>query len=66
MLVRVDGNDIDKALRTLRKKMRREGVLRDYELHRVYQKPSEKRNNAHRAAVRRAKKVVAQKTKRDA
>ncbi len=44
MLVHVRDNNVDQALRALKKKMQREGVFREMKLRNFYEKPSEKRS----------------------
>ncbi|MEE8202125.1 MAG: 30S ribosomal protein S21, partial [Alphaproteobacteria bacterium] len=39
----VRDNNIDQALRALKKKMQREGIFREMKMRRAYEKPSEKR-----------------------
>jgi small subunit ribosomal protein S21 len=41
MQVLVRDNNVDQALRVLKKKLQREGVLRELKLRRHYEKPSE-------------------------
>ncbi|MEK9905748.1 MAG: 30S ribosomal protein S21 [Rhodospirillales bacterium] len=43
MLVSVRDNNVDQALRALKKKMQREGIFREMKLRRSFEKPSEKR-----------------------
>ena len=43
MQVLVRDNNVDQALRVLKKKMQREGILRELKARRAYEKPSEKR-----------------------
>ena len=43
MQIIVRDNNVDQALRALKKKLRREGVYREMKLRRHYEKPSEKR-----------------------
>jgi len=42
--VLVRDNNIDQALRVLKKKMQREGVFREMKRRRSYEKPSEKKD----------------------
>ncbi|MCF7837636.1 MAG: 30S ribosomal protein S21 [Candidatus Marinimicrobia bacterium] len=49
------GETVDKALRRLKKKLDKEGVMRDMRGHRHYEKPSEK-NRRKRARAR--KKII--------
>ena len=57
MEINVNENNIDQALRILKKKMQREGVYRDMKIHRRYEKPSEKRKRKRTEALRRSRKV---------
>jgi small subunit ribosomal protein S21 len=48
------GESVDKALRRLKKKLDKEGIMREMRSHRHYEKPSEKkRRKAARARSRR-------------
>jgi len=55
--VLVRDNNVDQALRVLKKKLQREGVFREMKLRRNYEKPSEKRAREQAEAIRRARKV---------
>src|SRR3546814_5733707 len=57
MQIIVRDNNVDQALRALKKKLQREGVYREMKLRRHYEKPSEKRARERAAAVRRARKM---------
>ena len=47
------GESVDKALRRLKKKLDKEGIMREIRAHRYYEKPSEKRRRkAARARLR--------------
>ena len=63
MQVAVYDNDIDKALRQLKKKLQREGVYREMKLRRHYEKPSEKRVRQKQEAKRRARKIAAKRAR---
>jgi small subunit ribosomal protein S21 len=65
MLITVRDNNIDQALRALKKKLQREGVYREMKLRQHYEKPSEKRARQHAAAVSRAKKADRKRAERD-
>ena len=65
MQVFVRDNDIDKALRVLKKKMQREGVFRELKAKRAYEKPSEKRIRKSREAIRRRRKLERKWARRD-
>jgi small subunit ribosomal protein S21 len=55
--VHVRDNNVDQALRALKKKMQREGVYREMKMRKHYEKPSEKRVREEAEAVRRFRKV---------
>jgi small subunit ribosomal protein S21 len=65
MQIIVRDNNVDQALRALKKKLQREGVYREMKLRRHYEKPSEKRAREKAAAVRRARKMERKRTERD-
>jgi len=54
----VRDNNVDQALRILKKKMQREGIFREMKRHRFYEKPSEKRVREKQEAVRRTRKLA--------
>jgi small subunit ribosomal protein S21 len=63
--VLVRGNDIDQALRVLKKKMQREGIFREMKQRRSYEKPSERKNRERSEAIRRARKLARKKAQRE-
>ncbi len=65
MEVSVRDNNVDQALRALKKKLQREGVYREMKMRRFYEKPSEKRAREQAAAVRRARKLERKRLERD-
>lgn len=65
MQVVVRDNNVDQALRALKKKLQREGVYREMKLRRFYEKPSERRAREQAAAVRRARKLERKRAERD-
>ena len=65
MQVLVRDNNVDQALRVLKKKMQREGVFREMKARSAYEKPSEKRARERAAAVRRARKMDRKRIERD-
>lgn len=65
MRIFVKDNNIDQALRFLKKKMQREGILREMKMHAAYEKPSERRVRERAEAVRRAKKMARKKAQRE-
>lgn len=54
----VRDNNVDQALRALKKKMQREGLFREMKMRRHYEKPSEKRVRETAEAVRRQRKLA--------
>ena len=58
MQVLVRDNNVDQALRVLKKKLQREGVLRELRLRRHYEKPSERTIREKSEAIRRARKLA--------
>ncbi|MDD5585956.1 MAG: 30S ribosomal protein S21 [Alphaproteobacteria bacterium] len=65
MQVTVRDNNVDQALRVLKKKLQREGVFREMKLRRNYEKPSEKRVRERAEAIRRARKVERKRKERE-
>ena len=58
MQIIVRDNNIDQALKALKKKMQREGIFREMKLRGAYEKPSEKRARERAEAVRRYRKLL--------
>jgi small subunit ribosomal protein S21 len=58
VLVFVRDNNVDQALRALKKKMQREGTFREIKLRRHFEKPSERRVRERTEALRRARKLT--------
>ncbi|RAI45316.1 30S ribosomal protein S21 [Rhodoplanes roseus] len=65
MQVFVRDNNVDQALRVLKKKMQRDGVFREMKRRRFYEKPSERANREKGEAVRRARKLARKKAVRE-
>ena len=63
--VTVRDNNVDQALRVLKKKMQREGVFREMKQRRAYEKPSERKTREKADAVRRARKMARKQAQRD-
>jgi small subunit ribosomal protein S21 len=63
--VLVRDNNVDQALRALKKKMQREGVFREMKLRRNYEKPSERRARERAEAVRRYRKLLRKRMERE-
>jgi small subunit ribosomal protein S21 len=58
----VRDNNVDQALKALKKKMQREGIYREMKMRKHYEKPSEKRVRENGEAVRRARKLARKKS----
>lgn len=56
--VTVRDNNVDQALRVLKKRLQREGVFREMKLRKYYEKPSEARVREKAEAIRRARKAA--------
>lgn len=65
MQVFVRDNNIDGALRVLKKKMQREGTFREMKRRRAYEKPSERRVREKADAVRRYRKTMRKRMERE-
>lgn len=65
MQVQVRDNNVDQALRVLKKKLQREGVFREMKLRSYFEKPSEKRVRVAAEAVRRVRKEARKKAIRE-
>ena len=57
--VHVRDNNVEQALRALKKKMQREGIFREMKLRRDYEKPSERKKREKAESVRRWRNEVA-------
>ncbi|MEP0232122.1 30S ribosomal protein S21 [Roseibium sp.] len=65
MQVLVRDNNVDQALRVLKKKLQREGVFRELKLRGHFEKPSEKKAREKGEAVRRARKMARKLAQRE-
>lgn len=63
--VNVRDNNVEKALRVLKKKLQREGVFREMKLRRHYEKPSEKKLREKSESIRRSRKMDRKRQDRD-
>jgi small subunit ribosomal protein S21 len=63
--VLVRDNNVDQALRVLKKKMQREGIFREMKQRRNYEKPSERRAREKSDAVRRYRKMLRKRMERE-
>ena len=65
MQVFVKDNDVNSALRVLKKKMQREGVFREMKRRRAYEKPSERTDREAAEGVRRRRKAMRKRMERE-
>lgn len=65
MKVDVRDNNIDQALRVLKKKMQREGIYREMKLRRHFEKPSIRRAREKAEAMRRFRKLMRKRFERE-
>lgn len=65
MQVLVRDNNVDQALRFLKKKMQREGIFREMKQRKHYEKPSERKTRERAEAIRRARKLVRKQMQRE-
>ena len=65
MQVSVRDNNVDQALKALKKKMQREGIFREMKLRRSYEKPSERRAREKAEAIRRGRKLERKRIERE-
>ncbi|HXP05889.1 MAG TPA: 30S ribosomal protein S21 [Stellaceae bacterium] len=63
--VYVRDNDVNAAIRVLKKKMQREGTFREMRLRRFYEKPSERRARQKAQSVRRYRKAMRKRLERE-
>jgi small subunit ribosomal protein S21 len=61
----VRDNDVNAAIRVLKKKMQREGTFREMKRRRSYEKPSERRVREKAEAVRRYRKAMRKRLERE-
>ena len=65
MQVYVRDNDVNGALRVLKRKMQREGTFREMKRRRSYEKPSERRVRKRVEAARRYRKAMRKRLERE-
>jgi small subunit ribosomal protein S21 len=63
--VQVVDNDVEKALRQLKKKLNDEGLFKTLRLKRSYEKPSEYRRRKERESRRRRNRMLARRRQRE-
>ena len=62
LFVNVKDNNVQQAIRTLKKKMQREGLYKEMKLRKHYEKPCLKRASEHEENIRRASKSAKRNT----
>lgn len=65
MQVFVRDNNVDQALRALKRKLQREGVFREMKRRRFFEKPSERATREKAEAVRRRRKLARKQAVRE-
>ena len=65
MQVHVRDNNVDQALRALKKKTQREGIFREMKLRRHFEKPSQRRKRERAEAKRRYRKLLRKRLERE-
>ena len=65
MQVFVRDNNVEQALKVLKKKMQREGVFREMRRRKAYEKPSERKTREKAEAIRRARKLARKQAQRE-
>ncbi len=65
MQVLVRDNNVEQAIRVLKRKMQREGLFREMKERRAYEKPSQRRIREKAQAISRYRKAMRKKMKRD-
>jgi small subunit ribosomal protein S21 len=61
----VRDNNVDQALKVLKRKMQREGVLKEMKRRRFYEKPSDRATREKSEAIRRRRKLARKQAVRD-
>ena len=65
MYVSVRDNNVEQALRVLKKKMQREGMFREMKNRRAYEKPSERKAREMAESTRRVRKLMRKRLERE-
>lgn len=63
--VNVRDNNVEQALRALKKKLQREGIFREMKLRRFHEKPSEKKAREKSESIRRTRKMERKRRYKD-
>ncbi len=65
MEVNVRDNNVEQAMRALKKKLQREGIFREIKLRKGYEKPSAKRKREREESARRIRKLMRKRLERE-
>ncbi len=60
MKIKVHNNNVDRALRTLKRIMQKEGFYKEMKKRSFYEKPSEKKKRKQKEAVKKIRKMMRQ------
>jgi small subunit ribosomal protein S21 len=63
--VLVRDNNVDQALKVLKRKLQREGLFRELKRQKFYEKPSEKKAREKGEAIRRSRKLARKRAQRE-
>lgn len=63
--IKVFNNNVEKAIRVLKKKMLKEGIIKELKERRYYEKPSEKKLKEQKENIRRWRKAQKRRMERD-
>ena len=61
----VHDNNVEQALRVLKKKLQREGVFREMKIRRNFEKPCERKAREKTESIRRHRKLMRKKAERE-
>ncbi len=65
MQIMVRDNNVDQALKVLKKKLQREGIFRELKRQAFYEKPSERKAREKGEAIRRGRKMARKQMQRE-
>ena len=63
--IRVFNNNVEKAIRVLKKKMLKDGIIKELKERRYYEKPSEKKLRENKENIRRWRKAQKRRMERE-
>ena len=65
LYILVRDNNVDQALKVLKRRMQREGIFREMKQRKAYEKPSERKTREKAEAIRRSRKAARKQAIRD-